>query len=99
MANFFARLANAVLIRLHVLYDMVMGESTLRDLKDPTLFLKQCKHMAEHELDVFLGSDLLKCFAREHEEETDKYVVELFVAEGDTNGRGAKPRRYFLDLT
>ena len=99
MAKYFANLASALIIRLHVLYDIFFGDSSWSDMRDPTLFLKQCQFMAEHKLDTFLASDLLKCFLQEHQNETHEHVIELFVAEGNTNGRGPVPRRYMLDLT
>ncbi len=99
MAKYFARFANALVIRLHVLFDVIFGDSTLRDLQDPRLFLKQCQLIAEHELEMFLCSDLLKCFVEEHEGETHEHVVELFTAVGEAGGRGVLPRRYAIDLT
>lgn len=99
MANFFPRFANAIIIRLHVLFDIVFGDSTFADLRDPSLFLKQCQLYALHELETFMRSHLLKCFVDEHDGETHEHVVELFTAEGEAGGRGTVARRYGIDLT
>ena len=98
MAKYVANLASALIIRLHILYDMILGDSTWSDMRDPSIFITQCQLIAEHEIDLFFHSQLLNCFASEHEGEMHEHVIELFIAEGDTDGRGTEPRRYLLDL-